>query len=172
MQASLAGRILLEKGLKKFGYIDKLEIKYSEYDKPFFANSDLKFNISHSGEIVVCVLSNVSDTGIDIELISPINIEDFKFQMTYTEWEKIINAEDRMHSFYKYWTQKEAVIKAHGNGLSIPLPSFEVNNNYTKIDNDEFYLKEIFIDDFYLCYIALIENYDVSGIQVERIDLP
>ena len=75
----------------------------------------------------------LGDIGIDIEKIEPIKISDFKSQMTNNEWESVNNSKDTERSFFCYWSQKEAVIKTHGKGLTIPLKSFEVQNNKTTI---------------------------------------
>ena len=165
-QLSLLGRVLLCEGLKKFDLcFDDLDLDYTKYNKPFFKNSEIKFNISHSGEIVICALANDIDIGIDIEIMKEISIEDFKFQMTINEWQKIANSKDQTRAFYKYWTEKEAVIKSHGNGLSIPLKSFEVSNDKTEIDNQIFYLKSIPIDKNYYCYISSTSNFKSKTIE-------
>lgn len=156
-QASLLGRVLLFTGLKEAGWLspaDK-ELKYTSYHKPYFENHPLQFNISHSGEIVVCALSDQGEIGIDIEIISDILIEDFKFQMTENEWNKISTSTNAKNAFFEYWTQKEAVIKAHGHGLTIPLQSFEINENATSIQGEKFHLKEIKIDEKYQCALSL-----------------
>jgi len=154
-QLSLLGRVLLCEGLKNFDLTyDNLDLDYTEFNKPYFKNSKIKFNISHSGEIVICVLTNDVEIGIDIEIMNETNLEDFKSQMTINEWQIIINSEDKTRSFFKYWTEKEAVIKSHGNGLSIPLKSFEVSNDKTEIDNQVFYLKSLPIDENYYCCIS------------------
>ncbi|WP_337966365.1 4'-phosphopantetheinyl transferase superfamily protein [uncultured Flavobacterium sp.] len=161
-QLSLLGRILLFEGIKEVGLFcpaDK-EIKFTKYNKPFFEDNLIQFNISHSGEIVVCALSLKNEIGIDIEIISDVTIDDFKFQMTENEWSEIINSNNKKSSFFSYWTQKEAVIKAHGHGLTIPLKSFEITEDSTIINGEKFYLKEIKIDEKYKCTVSLKTNFN------------
>jgi len=166
-QLSLLGRVLLCEGLKNFDLTyDNLDLDYTKFNKPYFKNSKTKFNISHSGEIVICALTNDVEIGIDIEIMNETNLEDFKSQMTINEWQIIINSEDKTRSFFKYWTEKEAVIKSHGNGLSIPLKSFEVSNDKTEIDNQVFYLKSLPIDENYYCCISSTVDFKSEVIKV------
>ena len=44
-----------------------LNISYSEYDKPFLASSDLRFNLAHSGGLALYAFSLHSDIGVDVE---------------------------------------------------------------------------------------------------------
>ncbi|MGH1386745.1 4'-phosphopantetheinyl transferase family protein [Kordia sp.] len=159
-QLSLLGRLLLEHGIKtKFPqYADMLEIAYTQFRKPYFKDHDLKFNISHSKDMAICVLSDGADMGVDIEEIAPVNINDFKDYMTPYEWQEVVNSSKKEDAFYKYWTKKEAVIKADGRGLSIPLKSFEIKEEMTQIENNSYVLKEIFLDMNYACYVALKKN--------------
>lgn len=159
-QLSILGRILLFYGIKEVFKINGYDktIKHTAFSKPYFEDNTVHFNISHSGEIVICAISDASEIGIDIEILSSITFDDFKIQMSENEWRKIQLADDKKASFFEYWTQKEAVIKAHGHGLSIPLKSFEIINNNTKISNENYYLEEIKVDKKYKCYIALRQN--------------
>lgn len=159
-QLSLLGRLLLNYGLQRMGIKNKKNLNYTFYNKPFLDDINTKFNISHSGEIVVCILSDTNDVGIDVEIIDKINIQDFESQMTKSEWGNIRIAEDEKKAFFDYWTQKEAVIKANGKGLSIPLKSFEIANLSTKINDDFFFLKEIFLDEKYKCHLAFKDKID------------
>jgi 4'-phosphopantetheinyl transferase len=166
-QLSLLGRVLLLKGIEEVGLFcppDK-EIKYTKHDKPYFEDNLIQFNISHSGEIVVCALSTENEIGIDIEMVTNVEIDDFKFLMTEMEWENVTSSNNKNNTFFNYWTQKEAVIKAHGHGLTIPLKSFEIIDNMTKIDEEKFYLKEIRIDEKYKCTISQRANIDKISIK-------
>jgi 4'-phosphopantetheinyl transferase len=162
-QLSLLGKVLLFEGSRNlFGkYYDDTHLNITKYNKPFFEKAGFEFNISHSGEIVICAFCEETEIGVDIETISDIKIEDFKSQMTENEWNRIILSGNKYDAFFDYWTQKEAVIKAHGFGLSLPLQSFEIVNNATFIQQEPFYLKEINIDKNYKSYVAAnkhIEN--------------
>lgn len=169
-QLSLLGRILLYRGTDNFNEKYKQNnIKYSKYKKPYFGE-EVYFNISHSGEIVVCAVTTICDIGIDIELQRDIQIEDFQPQMTEGEWMKISTSFNKMDSFYNYWTQKEAVIKGCGKGLSVPLKSFEISQNSTIINNEKFFLKEIKLDGKYKCHIATNTQVNEECIKILKLD--
>ncbi|MEI3790604.1 MULTISPECIES: 4'-phosphopantetheinyl transferase family protein [unclassified Chryseobacterium] len=170
-QLSLLGRVLLQYGLENHFDIKDYEIDRTTNYKPFLKNQDLHFNISHAGNIVVCGISKFS-IGIDIEYIDPkISYNDFKSQITINEFNKMHFSGDKARSFFTYWTEKEAVIKAHGKGLLIPLQSFEVFQGQTLIDKEKFYLKEIFIHQEYQCCIASNNDIRKQNIQLEQINL-
>lgn len=172
-QLSLLGRVLLFGGLEKFGakYTDR-DLKFTAHNKPYFEQSPLEFNISHSGELVVCLISDVGEMGIDVEWMTDIEIEDFKSQMTAREWLRISTAKQRLEEFYTYWTEKEAVIKAQGAGLSIPLQSFEISAQRTTIYHQPFYLRELPLDDQYKCYLAAPAPLHDLPLELIAIDLP
>lgn len=156
VQLSVLGRVLLYYGIEKnFSLNPKNpEIKFNPYNKPFFEGDPVYFNISHSAEIVVCAITDVAAIGIDIEKIKDIEIDNFKINMTDAEWIKITFSENKMETFFDYWTQKEAVLKATGKGQSIDLQSFEIIENEVLMNNEKFSLKEIKIDEKYKCYVA------------------
>ena len=130
-------------------------IRFNAYNKPYFDNCPAYFNISHSGDIAVCAISLESEIGIDIERMTDIEIEVFKCQMNEYEWANVLTSGNSKHAFYDYWTQKEAVIKAQGSGLSLGLKSFFITEGRTTIGMDEFFIKEIMIDPVYKCYVSL-----------------
>ncbi len=171
-QLSLLGRLLLKKGLRECFGINHFEISYTNNKKPFLKDLDIQFNISHANDIVVCALSS-SNIGIDIEYIDKnIDIEMFKSQMTGNEFKKVITSVNTQQSFFTYWTEKEAVIKSHGNGLLIPLKSFEIIEDIAVIDSQKFYVKKIDIDSRYKCCIATSdEKSDLEKIKLQEIDI-
>ncbi|CAA7196354.1 4'-phosphopantetheinyl transferase family protein [Chryseobacterium potabilaquae] len=170
-QLSLLGRILLKYGLNQYFNIYDFEIDHISNHKPFIKNQEVHFNISHARNIVVCGISK-SIIGVDIEYVdSKINYNDFKSQVTPNEFNKIHLSEDKVRRFFTYWTEKEAVIKAHGKGLLIPLQSFEIFQGQTLIDEEKFYLKKVFIHQEYKCCIASNTDIRYQNIQLEQLNL-
>ncbi|MEM6685369.1 MAG: 4'-phosphopantetheinyl transferase superfamily protein [Bacteroidota bacterium] len=170
-QLSLLGRLLLSQGVLKNSQLKTVNSKilFNEYNKPYFEGKEINFNISHSGEIVVCAISETDTIGVDIEIINEININDFKSQMTTSEWNSVVYATDQQVAFYNYWTQKEAVVKTHGKGLSIPLQSFEINDNTTTIEAETFYTYEVDLEENYLCYVAYKQQIENQQMIIKKI---
>lgn len=169
--SSLLGRLLLKKGLEIVGEnLDERKVKLTENGKPFLENSNVRFNISHSGALVVCAITKISDIGIDIEKINPVQIEDFRHQMTAGEWMNVNSHDNPLLHFYKYWTQKEAVLKADGKGLSVPLQSFEIRDNKTIVNAEAFFLYDIILHEHYCCSIALKRHISYSDIQIVKVN--
>ncbi len=106
--------------------IRRLNILKNEYGKPMFENLDLHFNISHSGEWVVCAIDKY-EIGIDIEEYRPIDIriaERFFSRKEILFINGFKTEEERYCSFFKIWTLKESYIKSIGKGLYCPLNHF------------------------------------------------
>jgi len=171
-QLSLLGRVLLQFGLKKYYNLDKFEIELSSDYKPFLKEQDIYFNISHSHHLVACAIADFP-IGIDVEKINTsVNYLDFQLQMTAGELNKIQYGEDKILDFFVYWTQKEAVLKAHGSGMMIPLDSFEINDGRCTIGGRTFFVKECCIDEDYPGCIAA-ENQEIikRSVVLEKIDV-
>ena len=155
-QAGLFGKLLLLKGLTEYGGYspDCLNsLSYNDFGRPFI-DSDIDFNISHSGDYVVCAVADREKVGIDIEKIRPIVLSDFKNYMTYREWEDIAASDRQYEMFYEHWTMKESVIKAEGRGLSIPLTDIRLYQGKAAVYDTVWFLKELMLDIRYKCYLA------------------
>ena len=108
---------------------DCLLIK-NEYGKPSLGDfSKIKFNISHSENYVLFILSSIHDVGIDIEVQIPRPYDDMASQKnSLQEIKCLLNTPQhlKMLKFFNIWSQKEAFIKACGMGLSYPTQQFTV----------------------------------------------
>jgi 4'-phosphopantetheinyl transferase len=164
---SLFGKILLKRGLEMIGYPTCLlgTIRYNYFKRPFL-EGNIDFNVSHSGKRIGVVISDSHRVGIDLENILPVDIMDFKSCWSGKEWHKIIRSENLYHTFYSMWTRKEAIVKAEGIGLNIPLRSVNVLKDAVLINNNCWHLKSLDLFDNCAIHIALDTDVDTSEIVV------
>lgn len=120
--------------------LDEIIIDYSQYGKPYLSNSDfkeIKFNYSHSKGQFVFVTTKNSEIGVDIELKKNFSeiAQVAKRNFSESEFKLFMNTEseaERINSFYKIWTRKEALLKAIGTGILPELKNFSVIDEYEK----------------------------------------
>jgi 4'-phosphopantetheinyl transferase len=99
--------------------------------KPEGGTRDLRFNVSHSGGLVLLAFAWGRELGIDIECERP--MADWKgiaatcFSIHERAKLERLSPAERDHVFFKYWTRKEAFIKATGDGLSAQLDRLDVS---------------------------------------------
>jgi len=99
----------------------KMDMAENEFAKPEFKNGRLHFNLSHSGERAMCIMSDMP-VGCDVEKIGPANMNIAKRFFSQDENESVKNNDD----FYRIWTQKESYIKCTGLGMHTPMDEFSV----------------------------------------------
>ena len=89
---------------------------------------DLRFNLSNSPGLVVCLIAQGTEVGVDIEPcehaenIAQLAPEVFS-ALELAQLENLHGAE-KLDRVLSLWTLKEAYIKARGLGLSLPLNTF------------------------------------------------
>jgi 4'-phosphopantetheinyl transferase len=113
---------------------ETIAFRSNEWGKPGLQGNTQKgslyFNISHSHGMAAYVFSLEGQVGIDIETIrQDLDIEEIAqryFSQNEIREMQSLSAELRTEGFFLCWTRKEAYIKARGEGLRIPLHSFEV----------------------------------------------
>ncbi len=105
------------------------EILVDKFGKPYFKDSKIQFNISHSGSYVIIAVSR-HRIGIDIQRIQQDKHRIAEKNFLPSECKYINDAEDEagmQQRFCEIWTIKEAYLKNIGIGLRKPLNSFEVS---------------------------------------------
>lgn len=112
-----------------------VELAYGAQGKPTLARGhagpDLRFNVSHYGNVAAYAFSRGREIGIDVEGLRAISGADDIAARYFSrrENEAYLNLDprDRPLGFLNCWTRKEAFIKALGDGLRHPLGSFDVS---------------------------------------------
>lgn len=119
---SLGASLLLLSIFTKYGKAsDKIEL--NEFGKPFLVTDDFKFNLSHSGNYVVCSYGD-EECGIDIENYKNGDLE--IANRFFDKNEAALVENEGVDMFIRLWTLKESYIKEKGDGLHIPLNSFRI----------------------------------------------
>jgi len=88
----------------------------------------LRFNLSNSGGLIVCLITRVIDAGVDVEDLrrraETLRIADRYFSPAEVAALRTLPADRQHRRFFEYWTLKESYIKARGMGLALPLDQF------------------------------------------------
>jgi 4'-phosphopantetheinyl transferase len=88
------------------------------------------FSVSHSGDLVGVAFATATGVGLDVEQVAPSRAEGLADAvLSPTEREDFDRLEParRGTDFFRYWVRKEAVLKATGEGLRVPLPDLTVS---------------------------------------------
>ena len=94
--------------------------------------SPLDFSISHSGQRAVVAVATGAVVGVDVECAKPLPEDGTFVSMMLSSSEKLIVAglqgRARDEALFRYWTRKEAVLKATGRGLEVSPASLTVSS--------------------------------------------
>ena len=92
--------------------------EYGEQGKPQIVNFPKKFNLSHSGDYVVCAVGD-GEVGADIQKWVPYKERTAERFFAPTEWKLLqeLPASQRTELFYRLWSRKEAYGKYTGQGI-------------------------------------------------------
>ncbi|MBQ5463050.1 MAG: 4'-phosphopantetheinyl transferase superfamily protein [Fibrobacter sp.] len=105
-------------------------VAYGENGKPYLTDfPEVQFNLSHSGERVMCVLSPF-ETGCDVETIKGDRgrLAERFFMPEESAWIKHFETlEKQSDAFYRLWTLKECYMKVTGRGMSLMPDKFSLN---------------------------------------------
>jgi 4'-phosphopantetheinyl transferase len=94
---------------------------------PGLGSKQLRFNMSHTHGLVACAVTFGRKVGVDVETsdrTTELSIADRYFAPEEAAMVRVAPLDERRRLFFRFWTLKEAFIKATGEGLSRPLPSF------------------------------------------------
>jgi 4'-phosphopantetheinyl transferase len=104
---------------------------YGVYGKPFIkGGASLRFNLSHTGDLMLVATSWSSDVGVDVERVRPLSHLEGLARHVCRPEELARLAQstptDRQNLFLRLWTCKEAWLKARGTGLFEALDGVQI----------------------------------------------
>ena len=126
------------------GYVgvapEKVRIVTGEHGKPYLAecSENIRFNLSHSEDVLILAVSAWGDVGVDIETIKTDKPLHNMARLAFSprEQEELFTLQDshlQTTAFYRCWVRKEACLKACGRGFSLPGNSFDVPVSVEKL---------------------------------------
>lgn len=147
---TVVGEMLTRKAISEWCNVAVEDVIFDnkEHGKPYAVGLNVKFNISHSGDIVVCAIDS-SPVGIDVERIRPVDLKVAKWICTGDEllylFGHIPLEQDFAYTtdivvltrFFEIWTKKEAYAKWVGKGIDI-----------IKIDSTKIFLQTLFDNNY------------------------
>ena len=88
------------------------------HGRPRLTGTGLHVSISHSGATVAVAVSSAGAVGVDVQRVDDEAVDELSpLVLAESEAGHVAVARD----FFTYWTRKEALVKATGDGVTVPL---------------------------------------------------
>jgi 4'-phosphopantetheinyl transferase len=159
-----------------------MEFHTGSHGKPALLrpSAALEFNISHSGDCVLIAVTSGVPCGVDIEHGRPITAEreiaERLFCPRELEW-----LSRTQNGFRRLWALKEAIIKAMGLGLSIPLSQVDVTDVLESktssitlrtpgMEPQVLWLRELFLLPNYAAAVATVQDKRIFRLVPDQIE--
>lgn len=125
---NLLGRALLRRAATHYGGMDPLQpIRVSTWGKPELTGCSVGCNVSHAGNQLWVAVSRYPHVGIDIDSArAPQEYRDLTAGFHPDELASLRKASDIKAATMRCWSRKEAISKATGRGMSLPLRAYAV----------------------------------------------
>ena len=135
----------------------------NEFGKPI--SERVCFNVSHCNGAVALVLSD-KDVGVDIENVRPVSGDLVRYVSDTNEIPYVKNDKD----FFRLWTAKESLSKAHGKGLNKEvktIPSFPFEGVKTYL-GEKYCARQLEEGDYVITVTRKGEEFFELNIETEK----
>ena len=104
-----AARVVIDRSCPRCG---------RQHGRPRLTGSGLHVSISHSGATVAVAVSRAGEVGVDVQQVDDDPVHELSsLVLADSEARHVAVTRD----FFTYWTRKEALVKATGDGVTVPL---------------------------------------------------
>ncbi len=136
----------------------------------------MSFNLSHSDGWALLAFTRDRRIGVDVERVRPLSDRGIArrfFAPGETAALEASPPDERPSAFFACWTRKEAVAKAVGRGLTLPLDDFEVSvrpDEPARLigcaaemgDPSDWHLRSFDVEDGYEAAVAVVPSPDAT----------
>ena len=131
-RTGLVTRALVRMTLSRYCDVppERWRFRVNGHGRPEIASpaSPLRFNVSHTDRLVVCLVGRGRELGVDVESLERdrrwLDLADRFFAAAEARTLRGAPVALRARRFLEYWTLKESYVKARGRGLTLPLSGF------------------------------------------------
>ena len=141
---SVAAKALLCMLLKQRYNLADFTVDCDENGKPFVVGNKVFFNLSHSGNFVMCAFGD-ENVGCDIQEIKDYNPKVAKRFFSQNEVVVLEKSDCQALAFTKMWTLKESVLKFSGEGVTGGLDRYDFSEYYNR---ESFTLSDVCFNSF------------------------
>lgn len=155
--ARILDKWLLLRALASLGFSGATlnSLQYDSFGRPSMAGAaDLDFSLSHASDLAVCAVTRRGRVGIDVEQLRAVRSEDFRDVFGSGARLRLRSEQWSQQSFFREWTQLEAVLKADGCGMSELLNTVEGDGRSASFAGRRWFLHEVPIGSGYACHVA------------------
>lgn len=161
----IAARAGLREILSRMTGIDAAALTFSvgKHGKPCLTGiaDTPHFNLAHSGELALCAVAD-HPVGVDLERVRPLANMPQMAEMSFTDQERAalwsLDEPARIAAFFRLWTRKEAIMKAHGAGFrlakSFTVPVALPDAASVLLEQEQFLVQDIKIAGGFIAAIA------------------
>ena len=138
------------------------QLKLTNYGKPYLPDYG-GFNYSHSDGAVIVAIADCVDVvqiGIDIERVKPYPADLVPEVLDFDEIQLLNKSNDKDRLFFKFWTFKEAILKAKGVGLSVSPKVISSNLSHNNPVQIQWDVKQLPTCNDYVAHVASSMNFD------------
>ena len=158
-----------------------LTFAIGEHGKPYLTgiNDAPHFNLAHSGDLALVAVCD-RPVGVDIEQVRPLTNMAQMAEMSFTDEERTalwpLDEPARTDAFFRLWTRKEAVMKAHGAGFrlakSFSLPLALPDAASVLLEQKLFAVRDVESTDGFVAAVAVaIDSADTIDLRIHHHNL-
>ncbi len=167
-----------------------LAFSLGSFGKPFAKvgnePQNISFNVSHNGSHGLVAIAPNGGLGIDLAEYTPRKKLDGLIKRVCSTQEQThfqgLNASDKLNLFYKFWTIKEALAKAHGQGISLGVAGLEIPekirfgakcgiSQFPQIPNTAWFVEDIGTNNFAAAIVYEADHHNLKPISCNSADL-